>query len=111
MATCPDQPDPPHHRHRDPDPDITGPRARNGGYRASRLPVYDLFPEGASALAADAVGTRFVDAPDFAALARACHANGERVEHHGQLLEALRRALKSVESGTSAIVDVAIHQN
>ncbi|MGB9281534.1 MAG: hypothetical protein WCB57_15835 [Pseudonocardiaceae bacterium] len=42
---------------------------------------------------------------------RACHANGERVEHHGQLLEALRRALKSVESGTSAIVDVAIHQN
>lgn len=83
----------------------------NGGYRASRLPVYDLFPEGASALAADAVGTRFIDAPDFAALARACHANGERVEHHGQLLEALRRALKSVESGTSAIVDVAIHQN
>ncbi len=43
----------------------------NGGYRASRLPVYELFPEGASALAADAVGTRFGDAPDYVALANA----------------------------------------
>jgi acetolactate synthase-1/2/3 large subunit len=83
----------------------------NGGYRASRLPVYDLFPEGASALAGDAVGTRFTYAPDFAGLAQACHASGERVEGWPQLADALRRGLQCIESGTSALVDVQIHQN
>ena len=42
----------------------------NGGYRAARLPVYDLFPEGHSVAAGNAVGTRFEMPPDFAALAR-----------------------------------------
>ena len=31
----------------------------NDGYRASRLPVYELFPEGASAVSGDAIGTTF----------------------------------------------------
>jgi len=83
----------------------------NGGYRASRLPVYELFPEGASALAADAVGTRFEGTPDFVALAAACHAHGERVEHHRELDGALRRGLAAVEGGRAALVVVAVQQN
>jgi acetolactate synthase-1/2/3 large subunit len=82
----------------------------NDGYRASRLPVYDLFPEGASAAASDAVGTTFQSAPDFSALAKACHAYGERVERLPELAAALRRCLDVVEGGQAAVLDVCIAQ-
>ncbi|MCW2912893.1 MAG: acetolactate synthase [Actinomycetia bacterium] len=80
----------------------------NDGYRASRLPVFDLFPEGLSATQGDAVGTRFAYPPDFAAVARACHADGERVRDRAELIPALQRALLAVDSGRSAVVDVHI---
>jgi len=83
----------------------------NDGYRASRLPVYDLFPEGVSAASSDAVGTRFTAAPDFAALAFACHAVGERVERRSELLDALKRGLSALDGGHAAVVDVHISQN
>jgi acetolactate synthase-1/2/3 large subunit len=82
----------------------------NDGYRASRLPVYELFPEGASAASGDAIGTSFSSAPDFAALAVACHAHGERVEQRSQLTSALRRCLEVVESGNAAVLDVGVRQ-
>ncbi|MCO6009604.1 thiamine pyrophosphate-requiring protein [Actinoallomurus purpureus] len=80
----------------------------NDGYRASRLPVFELFPEGRSAARGDAVGTRFQSPPDFAAVARACHADGESVDDRTDLVPALQRALKILESGRSAVVDVRI---
>ncbi len=83
----------------------------NSGYRASRLPVFDLFPEGVSMEEGDAVGTRFRSAPDLAAVARACHAHGETVEDRAELVPALQRALKTLESGRSAVVDVRIAPN
>jgi acetolactate synthase-1/2/3 large subunit len=83
----------------------------NGGYRASRLPVYELFPSGASVGDADAVGTRFVAAPDFAELAQSCHAYGERVEKREDLLPALERGLAAVDAGRSAVIDIHIEQN
>jgi acetolactate synthase-1/2/3 large subunit len=82
----------------------------NDGYRASRLPVYELFPEGASAASGDAIGTTFTSAPEFAALASACHAHGERVERRSQLTSALRRCLGVLESGTAVVLDVGIRQ-
>ena len=82
----------------------------NDGYRASRLPVYELFPEGASAASGDAVGTSFTSAPNFAALAAACHAHGERVERRSQLTSALRRCLGAIESGSAAVLDVEVRQ-
>ena len=83
----------------------------NDGYRASRLPVFELFPDGVSAGQGDAVGTRFHRPPDFAAVARACHAHGETVEVRDELVPALRRALKALEAGSSAVVDVHIAPN
>jgi acetolactate synthase I/II/III large subunit len=83
----------------------------NDGYRASRLPVFDLFPDGVSAARGDVVGTRFRHAPDLAALARACHAHGEAVDDRAELVPALLRGLKAVESGRSAVVDVRIAPN
>jgi acetolactate synthase-1/2/3 large subunit len=83
----------------------------NDGYRASRLPVFELFPDGVSAAQGDAVGTRFRRPPDLAAVARACHAHGETVDERVDLVPALRRALKSLEAGRSAVVDVRIAPN
>jgi acetolactate synthase I/II/III large subunit len=83
----------------------------NEGYRASRLPVFELFPDGLSAARGDAIGTRFRRVPDFAALARACDAHGETVDDRDDLVPALHRALKAVEAGRSAVVDVHITPN
>jgi acetolactate synthase I/II/III large subunit len=83
----------------------------NSGYRASRMPVYGLFPDGVSAQRKNAVGTRFTRAPDYPALAAACHAFGERVERAEDLVPALRRALAAVDGGTVAIVECVIDQD
>jgi acetolactate synthase-1/2/3 large subunit len=83
----------------------------NGGYRASRLPVYELFPDGRSVAAGTAIGTRFDMPPDLVALARACHAYGERVETAKELLDALERAFGVMESGRVALVDVLVDQD
>ena len=83
----------------------------NDGYRASRLPVFELFPDGVSASQGDAVGTRFQSPPDLAAVARACHAHGESVDDSAELVPVLRRALEALEAGRSAVVDVRIAPN
>ena len=83
----------------------------NDGYKASRMPVFELFPEGLSASRGEAVGTRFQAPPDLAAVARACHAHGESVHERTDLLPALQRALKALEAGRSAVVDVRIAPN
>jgi acetolactate synthase I/II/III large subunit len=83
----------------------------NKGYRASRLPVYGLFPDGASARRKTAVGTRFSWAPDYPALAAACHAHGERVERAEDLVPALRRALAAVDAGQAAVVECVVEQD
>lgn len=80
----------------------------NGGYAASRRPVFDLFPDGHSAEAGDVVGTRFDEPPDFALLAQACGAFGERVDAVDDLVPALQRGLEAVESGRCAIVVVPV---
>ena len=83
----------------------------NKGYRASRLPVYGLFPEGVSARRRTAIGTRFTWAPDYPALAAACHAHGERVEKAEDLVPALRRALAALDNGQAAVVECVIEQD
>ena len=85
----------------------------NKGYRASRLPVYGLFPDGVSARRKTAVGTRFTWAPDYPALAAACHAHGERVEQAEDLVPALRRALwpRLDSRAQAALVECVIEQD
>jgi acetolactate synthase-1/2/3 large subunit len=80
----------------------------NGCYRASQLPVFDLFPSGSSSRRGQAVGTFFQSPPDFALLARACHAHGEQVTERSQLVEALQRGLKAAARGQAAVVDVVL---
>ena len=80
----------------------------NDGYRASRLPVYALFPDGASAARGKVVGTRFVRSPNFAALAESCGALGVRVESPADLPGALEAAFDAAATGRSAVVDVNV---
>ncbi|MGH3383130.1 MAG: thiamine pyrophosphate-requiring protein [Nocardioidaceae bacterium] len=77
---------------------------QNGGYAASRRPVFDLYPDGYSAAANDVVGTRLDDPPDFALLARACGAAGETVAEPSGLVPALERGLAAVAAGSCAVV-------
>ncbi|MGH9098755.1 MAG: thiamine pyrophosphate-dependent enzyme, partial [Acidimicrobiales bacterium] len=82
----------------------------NDGYRASRLPVLSLFPEGPSAAAGDAVGTRFRQPPDFAAVAEACGALGRTVQDEAGLRQALEEAFAAVAGGRAAVLDVRIER-
>lgn len=82
----------------------------NDGYRASRRPVLELFPLGASAEQGSVVGTSFAHPPDQAAVARACGASGETVTDASQLLPALSRGLRAVEQGWCSVVTVRIAQ-
>ena len=82
----------------------------NGGYNASKMPVLGLFPEGASQRANAFPGVRFSTPPDYAALARSCHAYGERVEDPGELPAAIGRGLAAVGSGQAAVLDVVLAQ-
>lgn len=80
----------------------------NGGYNASKMPVLNLFPDGASKRANAFPGVRFSTPPDYAALARSCHAFGERVEDPAELGPAIDRALAAVAGGQAAVLDVVL---
>jgi acetolactate synthase-1/2/3 large subunit len=80
----------------------------NGGYNASKSPVVSLFPDGASVEENAFPGVRFQGPPDYAALARSCHAYGERVESPAEVEAAIERALTAVRGGQSAVLDVII---
>jgi acetolactate synthase-1/2/3 large subunit len=82
----------------------------NGGYNASKMPVLGLFPDGASQRANAFPGVRFSTPPDYAALARSCHAHGERVEDPGELPAAIERGLAAVGAGQAAVLDVVLAQ-
>ncbi len=80
----------------------------NSGYNASKQPIIGLFPGGASVEANAYPGVRFQGPPDYAALARSCHAYGERVEDPTEMIPAIKRAIAAVEQGQAAVLDVVI---
>ena len=80
----------------------------NSGYNASKMPVLGLFPDGASQRANAFPGVRFATPPDYAALARSCHAYGERVEDPAELGPAIDRALSAMRAGQAAVLDVVL---
>lgn len=82
---------------------------RNGGYAASRLPVFSLFPDGRSAESHDVVGTLFPDPPDLPRILAACGgAGGAVVRSVDELAPALEGALDEAGRGRSAVVVVDV---
>jgi acetolactate synthase-1/2/3 large subunit len=80
----------------------------NAGYNASKMPVLQLFPDGASRRADAFPGVRLSPPPDYALLAQSCRAHGERVEDPAALPAALHRGLAAVERGQAAVLDVIL---
>lgn len=80
----------------------------NAGYRAAKLPVMGLFPEGASIAADDFAGTVLTDPPRFAGVAEACGAFGAYVDDPADLVGALSDAAEAVRAGHCAVVDVRL---
>ncbi|HZU75933.1 MAG TPA: thiamine pyrophosphate-requiring protein, partial [Dehalococcoidia bacterium] len=80
----------------------------NGGYNASKMPVLGLFPEGVSRQLNQFPGVRWASPPDYAMLARSCHAYGERVSDPAELGGAIERSLAAVAGGQAAVLDVAL---
>jgi acetolactate synthase-1/2/3 large subunit len=80
----------------------------NGGYNASKMPVQQLFPGGASMRLDQYPGVRWPTPPDYAMLAQSCHAYGERVEDPAELGAAIERGLARVRAGQAALLDVVL---
>ncbi|HZV48211.1 MAG TPA: thiamine pyrophosphate-requiring protein [Candidatus Dormibacteraeota bacterium] len=80
----------------------------NGSYRASRLPVMNLYPEGAATRRSDFPETDLRPSLDHTLLARACGGDGAVVESPAELGDALAWALETVDCGGCAVLDVRL---
>ena len=84
----------------------TGPLARLLRQLRMRWDDFAIAPQLGSEIAFP--GVRFATPPDYAALARSCHAFGERVEDPSDLVAAIDRGLAAVAAGQAAVLDVAL---
>lgn len=86
--------------------------SNNRGYRTGTHEVAKTYPDGYSVSRDDFTGGRFAPGPNYAGEAAANGWFGERVSDPGQLAAALRRALKALDEGVPAVLDVwmAEHQ-
>lgn len=83
----------------------------NGGYAASRAPVFQLLPDSVASKTRDIPGTLFGNdglEPDYALLATACHAAGIRAGGREDVRDAIRAGLAEVEAGRTAVVTVPV---
>ena len=80
----------------------------NQGYLSQKLAIPLYYPEGWSAKTNTFVGTSIAPSPEYAALAQAFGAYGEKVEEPSQVQLALERGLKALSSGKAAIIDMRL---
>jgi acetolactate synthase-1/2/3 large subunit len=80
----------------------------NGGYMGMKR-IHDLlYPEGYAARANAYFGVDIVPAPEYALLAAAFGAYGEKIERPEDIEAALRRGLAEMERGKAVILDVIL---
>jgi acetolactate synthase-1/2/3 large subunit len=83
--------------------------ANNSQYTAPRIILRQaLGSDSFSEKSGNWVGTDLKPSPDFAALARSCWAYGETVDNPSDLKPALIEALKQVQAGKTAVLDVKV---
>ena len=82
----------------------------NQMYYAAKRSWQLSYPDGYARQLDEYRGTQLTPAPDYAMLAQACRAHGERVEKPEQLEAALGRGLEAVQAGKAAVVDVHIQR-
>ncbi|CAN5471171.1 thiamine pyrophosphate-requiring protein [soil metagenome] len=82
----------------------------NACYNATKRPLVASYPEGYSVSTDQFVGIDLAPPPRYDVIAEAVGAFGEQVSAPAELLDALRRGLKSVKSGKSAVIDVQLRR-
>jgi acetolactate synthase-1/2/3 large subunit len=80
----------------------------NGGYMAMKSTHDLLYPEGYAARAGAYFGVGISPAPEYAKLAGAFGAYGEKIERPEQIEQALRRGLAEMERGKAVVLDVIL---
>ena len=80
----------------------------NHQYRSMKMNHLRFYPQGAAVRTGEFLGNDLSDQPSLAAFAEPFGMHGETVTQAGELRPALDRALKSVRSGTTAIVNVRV---
>lgn len=78
----------------------------NRGYRTGTHEVAKTYPAGYSVRGGDYTGGQFGPGPSYAAEAAASGLFGERVTDPAELAAALSRAVRAVDSGVPAVLDV-----
>jgi acetolactate synthase-1/2/3 large subunit len=82
----------------------------NQMYFAAKGSWQRAYPDGYGRRLDSYPGTQLSPSPDYALLARACHAHGECVESPEELEKALKRGMEAVRGGQAALVDVRIQK-
>jgi acetolactate synthase-1/2/3 large subunit len=80
----------------------------NQAYRASRLPVQQLYPKGSADTEGTFPETGLSPAPDYVQLARAYGGDGAVVERPEDLPAALEQCLQVQDGGRCAVLDVRL---
>lgn len=80
----------------------------NRGYKSMNLNHHRFYPAGAASETGEWLGTDLHRLPGLAAFAEPFGMHTETVDTSDALVPALERALKAVEDGTTAVVDVRV---
>jgi acetolactate synthase-1/2/3 large subunit len=80
----------------------------NNEHFATRRSLLALYPDSASERAGSVVGIDISPSPDYALLAEASRAYGERVSDPEQVSAAIQRGLDRVAEGQAAVIDVQL---
>ncbi|WP_052915591.1 thiamine pyrophosphate-binding protein [Mycobacterium haemophilum] len=80
----------------------------NRGFASQTWNMLRYFPDSAAVRDRDFVGDVISPTPDYVKVAEAYGGAGERVEKSGMLRPALQRALATVASGTTFLLDVTV---
>ena len=80
----------------------------NGGYMGMKRAHDTLYPQGFAASAGAYFGVDIAPAPEYARLAEAFGAYGEKIESPEEIEPALSRCLGRIEKGKAAILDVIL---
>jgi acetolactate synthase-1/2/3 large subunit len=80
----------------------------NGGYIAMKKGHQNLYPEGFATAENKYLGVDITPSPDYVKIAEACGAYAEKVESPDKIDAALKRGLKEITAGRTALLDVRI---
>jgi thiamine pyrophosphate-dependent acetolactate synthase large subunit-like protein len=80
----------------------------NGGYMAMKFGYHRLYPQGSAVNQGKYLGVDIAPAPDYAKVAEAFGAYGERLEEPGEIEAALKRGLEQIARGKTALLDVVL---